>query len=102
MTRRPPRSTRTDTLFPDTTLFRSWFLSLHAAALSRPAAVMRNRRDVGDVGDLEAGCIERADCGLTSRAGALDANFDVLDAMLGSSLSRLVGGNLRRERRRLA
>src|SRR3546814_16731591 len=22
--RRPPRSTRTDTLFPDTTLFRSW------------------------------------------------------------------------------
>src|SRR3546814_7804221 len=24
MMRRPPRSTRTDTLFPDTTLFRSW------------------------------------------------------------------------------
>src|SRR3546814_13868568 len=24
MTRRPPRSTRTDTLFPYTTLFRSW------------------------------------------------------------------------------
>src|SRR3546814_4408090 len=24
MTRRPPRSTRTDTLFPSTTLFRSW------------------------------------------------------------------------------
>src|SRR3546814_3010603 len=24
MIRRPPRSTRTDTLFPDTTLFRSW------------------------------------------------------------------------------
>src|SRR3546814_18511774 len=24
MFRRPPRSTRTDTLFPDTTLFRSW------------------------------------------------------------------------------
>src|SRR3546814_12037199 len=24
MLRRPPRSTRTDTLFPDTTLFRSW------------------------------------------------------------------------------
>src|SRR3546814_13011073 len=27
MTRRPPRSTRTDTLFPDTTLFRSNYLS---------------------------------------------------------------------------
>src|SRR3546814_5840658 len=25
MIRRPPRSTRTDTLFPDTTLFRSWW-----------------------------------------------------------------------------
>src|SRR3546814_7190786 len=28
MIRRPPRSTRTDTLFPDTTLFRSDFLRL--------------------------------------------------------------------------
>src|SRR3546814_1506163 len=28
MTRRPPRSTRTDTLFPDTTLFRSPFVHL--------------------------------------------------------------------------
>src|SRR3546814_7936247 len=27
MIRRPPRSTRTDTLFPYTTLFRSWHLS---------------------------------------------------------------------------
>src|SRR3546814_13437959 len=27
MIRRPPRSTRTDTLFPYTTLFRSWFVS---------------------------------------------------------------------------
>src|SRR3546814_10074074 len=32
MTRRPPRSTRTDTLFPYTTLFRS-----HGTARSRPA-----------------------------------------------------------------
>src|SRR3546814_2343098 len=30
MTRRPPRSTRTDTLFPYTTLFRSRGLRLHA------------------------------------------------------------------------
>src|SRR3546814_14618453 len=39
MIRRPPRSTRTDTLFPYTTLFRS-----HAAArLHRPRAVVRAR-----------------------------------------------------------
>src|SRR3546814_9445579 len=29
MIRRPPRSTRTDTLFPYTTLFRSWFDVAH-------------------------------------------------------------------------
>src|SRR3546814_9397603 len=29
MVRRPPRSTRTDTLFPYTTLFRSWPADLH-------------------------------------------------------------------------
>src|SRR3546814_14793177 len=32
MIRRPPRSTRTDTLFPYTTLFRSWDLSLFTSA----------------------------------------------------------------------
>src|SRR3546814_1098989 len=36
MIRRPPRSTRTDTLFPSTTLCRS--LDAKAAALARPAA----------------------------------------------------------------
>src|SRR3546814_10005916 len=41
MIRRPPRSTRTDTLFPYTTLFRSG-LSQQAAALDR--AVRRGRR----------------------------------------------------------
>src|SRR3546814_6623052 len=33
MIRRPPRSTRTDTLFPYTTLFRSW---AHSRLLARP------------------------------------------------------------------
>src|SRR3546814_818422 len=32
MIRRPPRSTRTDTLFPYTTLFRSWLLVLVCAS----------------------------------------------------------------------
>src|SRR3546814_18387528 len=39
MTRRPPRSTRTDTLFPYSTLFRS-----------RAVAVERSFRSRGDVG----------------------------------------------------
>src|SRR3546814_11264762 len=36
MIRRPPRSTRTDTLFPYTTLFRSWGASAARSALFRP------------------------------------------------------------------
>src|SRR3546814_8300376 len=53
MIRRPPRSTRTDTLFPYTTLFRSWTgiaqrrrertPDEHAA---RKAVLARHRRDV--------------------------------------------------------
>src|SRR3546814_2756868 len=47
MIRRPPRSTRTDTLFPYTTLFRSAWLHLLLRApdarLSRPVAGARFR-----------------------------------------------------------
>src|SRR3546814_15659366 len=48
MIRRPPRSTRTDTLFPYTTLFRSW------------------RRARGEAGSVSCGCGwsgQGADCG---------------------------------------
>src|SRR3546814_12023086 len=52
MIRRPPRSTRTDTLFPYTTLFRSWSVGLERDAISfaepasfrwRPARFVRPR-----------------------------------------------------------
>src|SRR3546814_8234154 len=42
MIRRPPRSTRTDTLFPYTTLFRS--LGVEAIFLERPEGVFELRR----------------------------------------------------------
>src|SRR3546814_9414390 len=51
MRRRPPRSTRTDTLFPYTTLFRSADRGLCAAARSAPAGAeghARSRRDRGE------------------------------------------------------
>src|SRR3546814_12370668 len=38
MIRRPPRSTRTDTLFPYTTLFRSTVAELRTGNLSKPTA----------------------------------------------------------------
>src|SRR3546814_16331237 len=44
MIRRPPRSTRTDTLFPYTTLFRSVDLQQHVAALGQPRFLRLDRR----------------------------------------------------------
>src|SRR3546814_18922042 len=46
MIRRPPRSTRTDTLFPYTTLFRSYAL----AARGRPQGGARRRQRYGGQG----------------------------------------------------
>src|SRR3546814_9925689 len=48
MVRRPPRSTRTDTLVPYTTLFRSFQVAVHLAGLGGDAAV--HLVDVGAVG----------------------------------------------------
>src|SRR3546814_11502984 len=46
MIRRPPRSTRTDTLFPYTTLFRSEGIGQLAAMLLRQVEVVHRPRDV--------------------------------------------------------
>src|SRR3546814_12775990 len=68
MIRRPPRSTRTDTLFPYTTLFRSAFLG-------HPAA----RRG------LEAPFGERAALRRLEEGGAVGADqLDRLDAPVGA------------------
>src|SRR3546814_4456958 len=63
MVRRPPRSTRPDTLFPYTTLFRSRF-----QRVAQPGADRVGDRDVGD----HAGAEER----LLSREGAVDELVD--------------------------
>src|SRR3546814_1312520 len=63
MIRRPPRSTRTDTLFPDTTLFRSErVVERHAALQHRLVAVVdrreaeRHREQAGGLrGKIEPG-----------------------------------------------
>src|SRR3546814_11089076 len=67
---RPPRSTRTDTLFPYTTLFRSqaigrsrggWTTKIHALTdvLGRPYALMLTAGNVSDVKAAPA-LLERA------------------------------------------
>src|SRR3546814_14023740 len=62
MIRRPTRSTRTDTLFPDTTLFRSdvFDLAAVAGAVERhddggDAGVAKRREQAGLVGGMKLG-----------------------------------------------
>src|SRR3546814_9807225 len=88
MIRRPPRSTRTDTLFPYTTLFRS--LGAQYAGVARkavaldlgPAMILEHRGDemILDVGRGQVGprCPEAARLGKAGRqdAGALAAMLD--------------------------
>src|SRR3546814_17229417 len=76
MIRRPPRSTRTDTLFPDTTLFRSIGVRVRGDAEEttqhRLAPARRRRAQRGlhlhfgvavDVGDLIGRAVARRDSG---------------------------------------
>src|SRR5438093_1563323 len=72
-----------------------------AAAFARPAAVVRHRRHVLDPGDLEPGRGERTDRRLAARAGALHEHVDLLQTVLLSTASGLLGCQLSGERRRL-
>src|SRR6266705_2647602 len=74
---------------------------LDAAAFARPAAVVRHRRHVLDPGDLEPGRGERPDRRLAARAGALHEHVDLLQTVLLSTASGLLGCQLSGERRRL-
>src|SRR5688572_10397000 len=76
-------------------------LDLNTLPLRRAAAVVRDRRHVGDAADLEPDRVERAHRRLAARAGALDAHLDVLHAAFLRGASGALGGDLRRERRGL-
>src|SRR3546814_16342400 len=54
MIRRPPRSTRTDTLFPYTTLFRSSNIQFGRLTVLAPITVIiERRRPIGPIARLE-------------------------------------------------
>src|SRR3546814_9790592 len=57
MIRRPPRSTRTDTLFPYTTLFRSVLAVAAAASLRGQGPGLRDRRIIFVLGWLAAALV---------------------------------------------
>src|SRR3546814_19315437 len=80
MIRRPPRSTRTDTLFPDTTLFRSVRGALrpfdrkaeHLASADRGEVALLGIAvaDLGDVGQADRASAADRDAGLAQFIGA--------------------------------
>src|SRR5437867_1339808 len=73
-----------------------------AAALARPAPVVGNRRHVLDPGDLETRRGERTDRRLATGSRALHEDVHPLEAVLLRAPRRLLGGELRGERRGLA
>src|SRR3546814_15114207 len=58
MIRRPPRSTRTDTLFPDTTLFRSPLLQYLFTHSTRPEFTCRFRWQPGSIAFWDNRCCQ--------------------------------------------
>src|SRR3546814_17480625 len=91
MTRRPPRSTRTDTLFPDPTLFRSLCLgeNIHAGQLNRVFQTAEHRARhtyvLGASGSgkstLLASMIQQ-DIEAGRGVGVLDPHGDLIDDLL--------------------
>src|SRR5712671_136764 len=73
-----------------------------AALLGWTAAVVRNRRDILDAGDLQPATVECAHRRLPAWTGPADAHFDVLHAVFLRGNAGLFGGHLCRERRALA
>src|SRR3546814_13275742 len=94
MIRRPPRSTRTDTLFPYTTLFRS--NSFFAGGLKGLETKLRRDEPIvaGDVGwaaldvAIGVGALKVLRMGKTGVAGGRSLTFSQRSAALGSGLWR--------------
>src|SRR3546814_2712347 len=88
MIRRPPRSTRTDTLFPYTTLFRS--RRYHPHGRRRVLAARRVDHRAGDVGDHRAAGGEILGDAAGQRV-AQSVRAPVQEEGAGAALSREVG-----------
>jgi len=63
---------------------------------------MRHWRYIRDVSNFVAGIVKCANCGLTSRAWALDLNIEVLKTVVFSGFSGTFSSNLSGERRTFA
>src|SRR3546814_13709022 len=78
MLRRPPRSTRTDTLFPYTTLFRSWH---RAAGIGRQGITVRSGKiNLPDCSNSTGNGAEQADWMTAKTVGAVPRSIFSVDA----------------------
>src|SRR6266550_98402 len=75
---------------------------LDAPPLRRAAAVVRDRRDVGDRRDLETRRLQGSDGGLAAGSRALDEDLDLLEAVFHGATRRRLRGDLGGKRRALA
>src|SRR3546814_7283336 len=104
MIRRPPRSTRTDTLFPYTTLFRSWRVGCRnqSGMTMRSLLLRRLARCLDDRGKIERafagggeGFVEVARLGADRRVGIdarrrLDPEAQLLEHQRGREAARII------------
>src|SRR3546814_3754185 len=100
MIRRPPRSTRTDTLCPYTTLFRSILDDLRVEAVGHLVAEARQREaalvlvgvDLGeDRVEIEIVEMFRTTADLTQQFGAADHLVEALDPEPGEDVADFLG-----------
>src|SRR5450755_464849 len=85
-------------------VYRAMFVAYSSdpAPLGRAAAIVRNRGDVLDRANLQAGGLKRPDGGLPPRARTLHEHVDLAHAVLHGPARSGLGGHLGGERRRLA
>src|SRR3546814_11253734 len=77
MIRRPPRSTRTDTLFPYTTLFRSRRLAASATLVRDAAAEMSaGSQDLAQRTEAQAAALEEAAASMPEITGTVRQNAE--------------------------
>src|SRR5579875_3228264 len=72
---------------------------LHTAFLGWPAAVVRQRRDIFDGLDVQAGRLQGRDRRLAARSRTLDAHFDLFESELGCAFGCNLSGALGGKRR---
>src|SRR3546814_9699876 len=85
MIRRPPRSTRTDTLFPYTTLFRSHMIGEAARVgkmLANAAARVIHEQPVQDIGSLADRCRDHLGCERRILIGHMAVSLEARDVAI--------------------